>query len=346
MKHSMTIQTVSDSHEWERLLKPWHNETTFLQAWAWGELHERLGFQVMRFSYQAKGATSIGLCQAILFSAKRGRFLLVPHGPLIDWHSNSIVAKVCSHLRVVARQHNAAFLRVSPYLADSDVNRAMFRKQGFRPAPIHAHPELMWTLDVAPTSDVLLKAMRKGTRYAILKAMREGVTVSQYTDSTAIADFYPLFKETVVRHPTFVPFTQGYIEQELAAFAKSNEAVLFLGRYKTEVLAGALVIYHGASAYYHQGASSQRFSNIPAAYAVQWAAIQEAKKRGCRFYNFWGIVDDGANHPWSGITFFKKGFGGFETRLLHAQDAILSPRYWLTYAIERVRRFRRYEAHH
>lgn len=340
----LIVQIISERCEWEQLLEPWYHETTFLQAWSWGELHEQLGFKVMRFCYRASD-DCVGLCQAILFTAKRGCFLLVPHGPLLNWRQSALVTDVFEHLKKVARHHNAVFLRVSPYLADSNSNRAIFHEHGFRSAPIHVHPEIMWTLDLTPTPDVLLKAMRKGTRYSILKAMREGVTVIQSTDPGTVVDFYPLFRETVARHPTFVPFTEGYIKQEMAAFTKHDEAVLFLGRYKTEVLAGALVIYHGDSAFYHQGASSQRFSKIPVAYAVQWAAIQKAKKRGCRFYNFWGIADDGPGHPWSGITFFKQGFGGFETRLLPAQDAVLSPYYWLTYAIERVRRFRRYETH-
>ncbi|GAI33015.1 unnamed protein product, partial [marine sediment metagenome] len=29
----------------------------------------------------------------------------------------------------------------------------------------------------------------------------------------------------------------------------------------------------------------------PASYLLQWEAIKEAKNRGCKLYNFWGIAE-------------------------------------------------------
>ena len=70
--------------------------------------------------------------------------------------------------------------------------------------------------------------------------------------------------------------------------------------------------------------------------------IQEAKRRGCKVYNFWGIVrDNQTHHPWYGLSQFKKGFGGAVESYVKAQDFVLSPRYWLTYGIETLRRIGR-----
>ena len=70
--------------------------------------------------------------------------------------------------------------------------------------------------------------------------------------------------------------------------------------------------------------------------------IQEAKKRGCTLYNFWGVSPDNKpKHPWAGLSLFKKGFGGFEETYLHAQDKPLTKKYWLNYIIETVRRLKR-----
>ena len=93
-------------------------------------------------------------------------------------------------------------------------------------------------------------------------------------------------------------------------------------------------------AVYHHGASDP--SKIPAASAIQLAAIREAKKRGCARYNFWGIAPkEKKNHPWSGITAFKYGFGGTPESYVHAHDYPLSPAYAISYIIETVRRIRK-----
>jgi len=70
---------------------------------------------------------------------------------------------------------------------------------------------------------------------------------------------------------------------------------------------------------------------VPAAYLLQWEAIREVKSRGCKLYNFWGISDERRNHPWAGLTLFKKGFGGFSKEYLLAQDLPLRPFYWLSF---------------
>jgi lipid II:glycine glycyltransferase (peptidoglycan interpeptide bridge formation enzyme) len=59
-------------------------------------------------------------------------------------------------------------------------------------------------------------------------------------------------------------------------------------------------------------------------------------------YNFWGIAPEGKkNHPWNGLTGFKKGFGGEAHEYLHAQDLPCSPLYILPKTIETIRRIKK-----
>jgi lipid II:glycine glycyltransferase (peptidoglycan interpeptide bridge formation enzyme) len=111
------------------------------------------------------------------------------------------------------------------------------------------------------------------------------------------------------------------------------------------------MIYGGETSYHH-GASSYKFPKVPASYLLQWRAIQDALKRGDRVYNFWGvapgrmdngkwIMDNAGRHPFSGVTTFKTGFGGQLLELQHCMDLPLSKKYWLTWGIETVRKWRR-----
>ena len=74
-----------------------------------------------------------------------------------------------------------------------------------------------------------------------------------------------------------------------------------------------------------------------------WESIKEAKNRGMKYYNFWGIAPDKArkNHPFYGITHFKKGFGGYKKELLPAQDLPVSVKYWFNWVIETFRSIKR-----
>ena len=73
-----------------------------------------------------------------------------------------------------------------------------------------------------------------------------------------------------------------------------------------------------------------------------WEAIKEAKKRGCQYYNFWGIHQPGRTpKSWDGLTLFKQGFGGDQVNYLTTQDLILSPKYFLTYWYEKYLNWRR-----
>ena len=47
------------------------------------------------------------------------------------------------------------------------------------------------------------------------------------------------------------------------------------------------------------------------------------------------------NHPWAGLTLFKQGFGGLAEQYLPAQDLVFSSKYWLTFAIEKFRKWKR-----
>jgi lipid II:glycine glycyltransferase (peptidoglycan interpeptide bridge formation enzyme) len=103
-------------------------------------------------------------------------------------------------------------------------------------------------------------------------------------------------------------------------------------------LSAALIIFYNYQAIYHHSASIEQ--KIPVNYLLQWEIIKEAKKRGKKIYNMWGICpEDKRRHPWKGLTLFKKGFGGRIVEYLHAQDYPLSSFYCTTYIIECLRKY-------
>jgi len=57
---------------------------------------------------------------------------------------------------------------------------------------------------------------------------------------------------------------------------------------------------------------------------------------------FWGIAPENRpKHPWTGLTLFKTGFGGYKEEYLHCQDLPVTLKYWLNYTVEKMRRIKR-----
>jgi lipid II:glycine glycyltransferase (peptidoglycan interpeptide bridge formation enzyme) len=232
------------------------------------------------------------------------------------------------------------------------------------------HAENVWVLPLDKSENELLNQMRKTTRYLIRKASRDGVIIEKRTDKKAVDDFYKIYEETA-RREQFVPFSKDYIKNEFEVFNKTGNGLFLFGyladstgvevtglptaRRNFRALTGgkprqassskkylvsALILFTKSSAFYHQGASIH--TKYPVPYLMQWEAIKESKKRGCQLYNFWGIApNEDKNHPWSGLTMFKKGFGGSQTNYLPTHDLIISPKYYLTFCYEKLLRWKR-----
>lgn len=283
-----------------------------------------------------------GAVLVILVAARRGRFLFVPHGPIIN---NQLLIINNSHpswfqtfvdyMKRIAHEENCAFIRISSLLLKTPENEETFSDLDFRAAPIHMHAETTWVLDTTVSEDHILTGMRKTTRYLVRRGEKDGVEVTNGNGPDLLREFYMLYTRTAARQH-FVPFSFDHITREAAAFGEYGARV-YLAKQKGEALAGALIVFYGDRAFYHHGAS---LHHPTASYLLQWRIIQEAKARGIKEYNFWG-VDFRSNHPWRGVTLFKTGFGGTAREYVRAQDLPIRFSYWFNFIIETFRRIRR-----
>lgn len=323
----MILKEINEKTVWEDFLGK-IEEKTFLQSWNWGEFQKELGNKIWRFGVYEKEL--IGVSLVVKIKARRGTFLFLPHGPLCLEKKKEVLSLIIEKLK----KEKVDFIRIAPLWEES--KKTIFKD--FRPAPIHMHPEITWVLDITPSEEKLLIGMRKTTRYLIKQGIKNGdLEISKSKD---IKTFNDLYLKVAKRH-NFVPFSLEFLKKQFSIFSSDNQIEMFLGKYKDEVLASAIVVYWQDKAFYHHGATA--VSKIPASYLLQWEAIKEAKKRGCKEYNFWGVVPEEAsrNHPWRGLTLFKKGFGGCMKKYVKTQDLVLNKKYWINWTIEKIRHRKR-----
>lgn len=333
----ITIKEVPDKKTWEDFLSI-HPEANFLQSWQWGEFHKNLGNRIKRVGFYEKSEL-VGIMLSLVEDAKRGRFLTVPGGPIINWGNSKIIKTFVQEIKMQAKESNCVFVRVRPQLESDDFSKNLFKKNGFINAPMHLHAELTSQLDISKPEEELFSAMRKTTRYEIKKATTLGIEVTATKDPKALKKFYEMQIATSKRQK-FVPFSFKFLEKQFEAFVKADHALLYKATIKNIVLAEAFVIFYGQEAVYHYGASTQAGRKYPGAYLIQWEAIKEARKRGIKRYNFWGVAPPlEQNHRFYGISLFKRGFGGQDFQYLHAQDLIISYfRYFVNYLVEYLRK--------
>lgn len=333
---SLRFAPFEDQSSWELFVLR-HSPQALFQSWMWGEVQKRTGLEVIRYGIY-KEATLVGISQASVVRARRGSFLHVRHGPVLASHDKTLWKNVLAFLSGEAKRSGCWFVRLNPLVEDSVSTKEFFRTLGLLPASIHRMDgEYCWVLDLELSEDELLAGMRKTTRYEIRRAAKENVKVYSTVDSKHLKEFFDLYTSTSTRHG-FVPHSG--IREEFDVFARHKQGMLYVGKYEEKTVASAIILYYGNQAIYHHGASLP--SKAPVSYAIQWEAIIEAKKRGMKVYNFWGIAPAGSpKHPWRGITLFKTGFGGRLVEYLHAQDLPVSPLYWITRSIETGRRLLR-----
>jgi lipid II:glycine glycyltransferase (peptidoglycan interpeptide bridge formation enzyme) len=333
----ITVKYDTSLDLWEDFMSL-HSEANFLHSWYWGEFHKRINHKVERRTF-FRGDKIIGLTQMVVEPARRGRHIVIAGGPILDWDDKALVKTWVKTVKQVAKDNNCIFVRVRPQLLETQENIKLFKSLGFKKSPMHVTADLTSQLDLNQTDDQIKKGLRKGTKYEVNKADRIGIKVESSSSDKFLDEFTELQLETAKRQ-NFVPFTSKFLSEQFKTFAEQNKVLMYRSSFEGKLLAMAFIIFYGDEAAYHYGASTELARKYPGAYAIQWEAIAEAKRRGCSRYNFWGVAEHGqTNHRFYGVSVFKRGFGGQDVSYLPAHDLVVNKlSYPATYLFETARR--------
>lgn len=260
--NSQTFQNFYDRYE---------EEKTFLQTVNFAQFREKLGEDIFLYGiFKEEELIGISLIQKIKTRLKT--FLHCPHGALIKKNENSVWEYFLEQYKVLGKQNQCDFVRISPLLKPEKIT--LFEKQKFIPAPVHLiNPEKTWVLDLTESEETLLKNMKKTTRYEIRRQEKCHIDVHFGNTLKDLDIFWNLHLETVKRQK-FVPFPKKNTCIQLDVWGE--DCLIFNGKIDTKFYSSAIIIFDKKAAYYHQGASI--YSKAPVSYAVLWQAVLEAKK--------------------------------------------------------------------
>ena len=341
----ISLRTDYTPRSWQRLWQGFQAaNSNLLTSWEEGEAYAASGHKTWRLGVYQNGRL-VALTMAVLVKARRGRFLKVPGGPLFKRPDHRLARVVLARLKDLARQQGCACVRIQPYFEDNPDNRQLMRQLKLRPSPASLNAEHTLKVDLSqPTEQILASRTYKNTRSLINRARRRGLAAVEDNSDQSLADFLELLKLTQ-QNQGFVANSRDFIEAQFAAYAAAGKAHLHRVSEGGELLAAAIVFDQGSEAAYFYAASSERGRQLAAAYLLQWQAIVEAKERGLKTYNLWGVSPPGSDsrHRFGGLTRFKRNFGGNHCAYLPSHDAVVNwqrylPLYlWETYEARRRR---------
>jgi len=340
------INNYTDKEKWNKFVAANSSPSSFLQSFCWGEFNQTiLGNDILRWVVTDAGKIKIA-CQMIKRDLPGGKFFFyVPRGWVWDVDYPNKRAAAYKHLmrEIKAQLQGAVFIRFTSTYPWRDYVAGFMRRMKFSQPEILLHymePAETLVVDLGKEKKELLADMHQKTRYNIRLAEKKGVTIDLATLATIKKDiyiFYKLSSETARRNKISI-YNRKYYEQLITFFTQRKDSEmkikLYIARHQSKPLASIMVIYFGDAATYLHGASSSEDREFMANYLLQWRAIQDAKKVGLKLYDFWGISNN--KKEWSGITRFKRGFGGQEIRFFGAWDYILRPFWYRTFREARL----------
>lgn len=333
----MRIDDVKNREEWDAFIKS-HQEANFLQSWDFYEFHLKRDKKVVRRAV-FEDDKIVAAYAGVVETAKRGTYLAIAGGPIMDWKDSKLVKMVFDDIESEGKKLNCVFVRVRPQLELSDKSLNLMKKLGLKKAPMYLSVEYAGILDLNKSEEEILAGASQGFRRKLRKAEKNDIEITADASDTSIKEFCKLEKKHAERQK-YVAFSTSFLTKQFEAFREHDEILIYTAKKDGEILAQNFMIFYGPEASYHYGVSSDLGTKYSAAPLLHLAAMAEARKRGCIRYNLWGIVGtDETSHRFFGVSEFKRSFGCEELKYTPAHDLILKPaKYQITKLVETTRK--------
>ncbi|CAN5578709.1 peptidoglycan bridge formation glycyltransferase FemA/FemB family protein [soil metagenome] len=310
-----TLETDDDA--WNAFVEA-STQATWLQATPWAAVKQPNGWSAVRAAvdFDGRGGSSAVGGQVLV---RRVRGLpwglgYIPRGPVgmatDPQQAAAALAAFTARLRVVAREHRLAEIRMEPEtLAGQGVEEAL---QG---AGWKSVRRIQWhrtrLIDLRKPEQELWAEMHRKARQSVTKSRRLGIRVVT-AGGERLEEYHRIYTDSARRAGMFARSFDTFrvLWDELAprrmvhlSFAEIEQS--------GEPVATLLLTSAGGRAFDMYGGTLVEGEKRRANYLLKWEALMRCKAEGFHEYDLWGL-------PHSGIAQFKAGFGGEEVTFVGA----------------------------
>lgn len=293
-----------------------------LQAPFYGSWQARDGKTIVYFTAH-DGSKLLAAGLAVKYDAPGGiSFFYCPYGPIAETWTSELLAALREFFRPVARHTGATFVRFD--------NTELAKLPEYKPVANHLavtaslQPRAEWALDISGKQEAIWMGMHKHARYNVRLSERANAQLTCYEPAKAPLDVFFKLMQTTAGRNSFSIQSRKYYEAVLQSVPGDHGFVAVCTIDDQPAAVGLFAEYDSVMHYVFAG-SSNNFRKIAPPYFVMWKAIQEAKKRGWHTLNFGGIADSVKSTHITGITGFKKRFGGYEIDHPNPIDLVYKP---------------------
>jgi peptidoglycan pentaglycine glycine transferase (the first glycine) len=312
------------------------NFENFLQSDKWREFQAAVGHRTFCVASEKFSASIIEHQLPIV-----GKYFYLPRGPItkIDFS----IALGMTNLLSLAKNEGAGWIRIEPENEELLASIEKNIQYKIVKAPQDVQPKEIFVIDIARPAEQLLAEMKSKTRYNLNLAQKHTVVVKQQSlgieDKKYVAEFLRLIRLTEKRKQ--IKFHADKYYQKMLEILPEGMRRLYVAEYEHKIIAANLVIFFEDTAIYLHGATDDEYRNQMAPYLLQWQAILDAQKAGCKFYDLGGVKTESENNSQAGITKFKLGFSP-KTKPIEfpgSYDIIISPaKYWLYRGLQKLKK--------
>jgi lipid II:glycine glycyltransferase (peptidoglycan interpeptide bridge formation enzyme) len=307
---------------------------SFLQSKSWGDFQSSLG---VKPHYLSGDGWS---CLLLEKQNRAGRYLFSQYGPTVD--SLPALRDALNQITSYAHQLGAAWVSLEPMSSHvpPDELKKIVRKSGALTAARNREPDLTRIVDLRPEADKLLAGISQSTRSFIRKNQREKlINFKSSQDPSDIKIFTGMIMGIAQRKNIYF-YSEQYFAKQAQQLVPPGMLHVELAYQDDKPVAAALFHDYGHKTTYTYAASVPEARQTNASALLLWQAMLNAKGRGAKQIDLYGIAPPNAppNHPWAGFTSFKAKFGGEVVEYPGTWDIKLSNRYLLYRSAHKARK--------
>lgn len=295
-------------------------EKNLCQSWEYGSAKMKTGlWKALRLEVVNGGGQVLGIAQVLTINFLGIiRIYRLNQGPLTrGWRSQAIAPDffpVFSAIEEVLPKGIFTFLSVLPAIKDGVDEEILIRGLGYRMLKSKRYKSAV--LDLLYSEDELLKQLEGKWRNGLRKSEKKGVRVQrQILDNSHVHRFFNEYAEYQTKKGFVglpLDLLQGMVEQNSGSWEVSRFTANLDSDSESCELGSLITVEMSCTSIYLASVVSDQGRSLQSNSALLWAAILNAKMRGCKWFDLGGIDDEGT----PGVAKFKRGLNGDPYRLL------------------------------
>lgn len=306
MEFDWTPQTIG---EWRELLAQ-APQANWMQSWPYARAAFLRDHKAAKLALIKKDHLPIGLMVVQEIRLGPIHFVDLQRGPL--WfgphRSESLLREFAELFRKTYPRRLFRRVRCMPEWEESESAKTILKENGFQQLP--QTYQTIW-IDLDLPLEILRSRLKQKWRNSLNQGEKHGLEIKMDPKGTSINYFLQKYEEHQKVRKYKGPGKE-FIKEEFLSALKIGDVMTLWAKQNEDFIAGIMIAFHGQTASYRIGWSTEAGRAARAHHVLLWRAIEMLKEKNLKAFDLGGIKSAEA----IGVTQFKRGMGGREQKFI------------------------------